>query len=106
MNNLQNKPKTNCIICGIGLNNKNRTIEHIIPKAVFYSNKLIIRDICKKCNNKLGKICDQPAIPYLKEFVAELILKGHPIKLGRRNRNRRYIKQGLGINIIEFEKKK
>jgi len=106
MDGNQNKPKSNCIFCGIRLTSKNRTIEHIIPKAIFYSNKVVLREICKKCNNKIGRICDQPAIPYLKEFVAELILKGYPLKLGRRNRNRRYIKQGLATNILHFKEKK
>jgi len=106
MIDLENKTKSNCIFCGISLTYKNRTKEHIIPKSVFYSNKLVIREICKKCNNKLGKICEQPAIPYIKEMIAELILKGYPLKLGRRNRNKRYIKQGLAVNILEFKKKK
>ncbi|MFX1477158.1 MAG: HNH endonuclease [Promethearchaeota archaeon] len=97
--------KSNCFICGIGLNKTNRTIEHIIPLSIYYTNKLIIKNICKKCNNKLGRICEQPAIPYIKEIIGELILKGYPLKLGRRNRNRRYIREAKALSFLPIEKK-
>ncbi len=106
MNNIQHKPKASCIFCGIELTNKNRTIEHIIPKSIYHTNKFVIRKFCKKCNNKLGRICEQPAIPYLKGLMAELMLKGYPLKYGRRKNKSRIINQGIGHGALRFGEKR
>lgn len=104
--NNKKKKKIKCIFCGVELNNKNRTIEHIIPKSIYNTNKLVIRNFCKKCNNKLGRICEQPAIPYLKEYMAELILRGYPLKYGRRKNKVQFIDQGIGWGAMTFGEKR
>jgi hypothetical protein len=101
---LKNRPK--CIFCGIELNKKNISIEHIIPNSIYPTNKLVIRNFCKKCNNKLGRICEQPAIPYLKELMAELILRGYPLEYGRRKKKSEIINQGIGWGAMTFGDKR
>lgn len=96
-----------CIFCGTKLTKKNSSIEHIIPKSILPSNKLVVREMCRKCNNLLGKITEQPAIPFLKEIMASLIVEGFPIKFGRRKKRSKYIKQfDKGIAILPFGNKK
>jgi len=104
MNNLKHNKNPHCILCGISLTDKNQTIEHIIPKSIFHSNKVVIREICKKCNNKLGKEIEQPAVQYLKEIIGGLVVQGHPLRLGRRNKKRRYIREGKAMGILPFKK--
>jgi len=49
-----------CIFC----NSKNNlTIEHIIPESISQKKEpLVIRFVCKDCNNKLGAYVDSPII--------------------------------------------
>lgn len=50
------KTKGTCFYCGIALNNKNRTLDHIIPYS--RSNDSSVCNLipaCKKCNTEKGR---------------------------------------------------
>ena len=56
-----------CYLCGQELNNKNKTIEHIIPNAL--GGKLKTKEIlCKACNNSMGETIDNNLVKFF-EFA-------------------------------------
>lgn len=67
-----------CIICKKIKNNEEFNKEHIIPESI--GGSLTIENVCKECNNKLGKEIDS-------KIIDDFLIKGQIVGNKIRNKN-------------------
>lgn len=67
-----------CYICGISLNDHNKTIDHIQPLSMWGANSVDnVRPCCKKCNEKKGnRTLYQFENSYLKDEAINSFYRG------------------------------
>ena len=59
--------KFTCIYCGFKKDLSERTKEHVIPQCVY--GKFVIREVCRDCNSKMGRLIDQAFPDYIPHAV-------------------------------------
>jgi len=98
-----NDKNITCIWCK---QKKIPSLEHVIPKALLYSDELTINCVCRKCNNKLSKV-DKAVISEFEQAKFTMDMPGRngkPPKLNLGN-IKGYTKNGEKRLHINMDKK-
>lgn len=99
----KSRKKYFCPYCATQRNDKIWTREHIIPAQLGGSKSFSII-VCRPCNNKIGKLIEEPAINsvFIRNQIGDLLIKENKIR-GRRSR--KFLADSNDYGIMGFRDK-